>query len=181
MLEGERSDLVAVALRATGLVGAGRANAAREHRSVRVVAIGTGHRAFRQAVSIGLLKAGPYIRVAGSALLVDRRGFSGDQILPAVLVYGVATDAAHLVLGMTAINAGAMSRGILVAGEADAVRRRGGELCGLRNLSGLGGLSVVASQSVAGFAGEAGPAAFLFDLNCLVRSLLKCVVDVFVT
>ena len=82
--------LVAVALEAARLVGIARLDHLRQEAAVRIVAIHAGHGAFRQAVLVGALKAGPDVGVASGALRVDFRRLARHQAVRSVLVNRVA-------------------------------------------------------------------------------------------
>ena len=71
---------------------------------MRIVAIDAGHGAFRQPMFIGALETGPDIGVALGALRVDFRRLARHQAVRSILVNRMAGRAAHLILGMTAIN-----------------------------------------------------------------------------
>ena len=153
VLVGEGPGLVAMALEAARLVGADGLDGARQEAAVRVVAVHAGHGAFRQPVLVRPLEAGPHVRVAPGAQLVDVRLFARHQPVGPVLVDGVAGDAAHLVPGMTAVDASHVRGLIQMAGEADLVRFGGLELARIADIGRAGRIRVLASRTVAGFAG----------------------------
>ena len=108
MFENEGASLIAMTLEAARLVGIHRLNGFRQEGSMRIVAVHAGHGALRQLMGIRFLKAGPDIGVAFGALRIDLGGLARDQAIGSVLVNRVASGTAHLVFGMTAINASHM-------------------------------------------------------------------------
>jgi hypothetical protein len=136
MLVSERPSLVAMALEAAGFVGVGGLDGPRQEAAVWIVAIHAGHGALRHPMLEWLLKAGPHIRMARGAQLVDIGGLAGDQPVGPVLVDGVALDAAHLVLGVAAIQSAYVGGLIQMAGEAGLVGFSRLELRGIADVRG---------------------------------------------
>src|SRR5215468_9775377 len=85
MFKGKRSDLVTVAVRASGLVGARQPNRAMQRRTVLVVAIDATHSAFRKAVFVWFLKAGPDVGMASGAQSIHVGLFAGYQPVRRIL------------------------------------------------------------------------------------------------
>src|SRR3954447_806680 len=153
MLEDERPALVGVTLEAARLVRIHRPQyAAGEDAAVRVVAIYAGHRALGDAMLEGALETRPHIDVALGALRVDFGWLAGDETVRAILVDRVARGAAHLITGMTAIDAADVRRLIQMAGETAFVGGGGLELRRLDNIGGAHGFGVLAARTVAGLA-----------------------------
>ena len=149
VLEGKGSHLIAVALGAAGFVGARRLDRFGQRAAVRIVAIHAGHGAFRQPVLVGALETGPDVGVAAGAQRVDVRRLARHQAVRSVLVNRVAGRAAHLVLGMTAVDTSRVGSLILMAGEADAVGFGGLQFGGLSDVGGGRRFGVLAARPVA--------------------------------
>src|SRR5215213_9791530 len=122
VLEDEWPAFVAMALETSRLVRVYRADhASGQHSSVRIVAVDAGHRPLGQTMLVRSLEARPHVRVALGALGVHFRLLPRHQTMRPVLVDRMARRAAHLVPGMTAINAAYVRRLIEVAIEAELI------------------------------------------------------------
>ena len=119
------------------------------------------------------LKAGPDIGVTLGALLVHFRRFARHQTVGSVLVDGMARRAAHLIFGMTALNASYVRGLIQMTGETELVRGGGLQFGRLDNVAGAHGFRVLASGPMARFASFGLEPAFLASLDRLVGVLLE--------
>ena len=121
VLENERASQVAMTLHAARFIGIHKTHVAREVATVRVVAIHARHGAFRQAVPVRPLEAGPDIRVAFRAELIHSNYFLCYQPIWAILMDRVAGRTTHLIFGMTAIDASYICRLVQMTGETDTI------------------------------------------------------------
>ena len=126
------------------------------------------------------LEIRPYIGMARSALRVDFGRFSRHQPVRPVLMNGMATDTAHLVSDMTAIDASHVRGLIQVTAEADAIGFGWLELGRIAYVGRRHGLGMLASRSVTRFAGFVFEPALFVGFHQFVRALLKGVEDILV-
>jgi len=180
MLEGEGAAFVTVAFEATRLIGVHCLDGARQQSAMRIVAIHAGHRAFGKTMFVWALETGPDVSVAVRAQRIDVWDLAGDQSIGTVFVHRVAGYAAHLVLGMAAIDAPDVGWLVQMAGEANLVRFGGFEFRRLAYVGGGHGLRMLATGAVTGFASIVLKAALLVLFDYLMGVFLESVEDVFV-
>ena len=121
VFENKGASQVAMAFHAARFIGIYETHVAGEVATVRVVAIHARHGAFRQAVPVRPLEAGPDIRVAFRAELVYIDYFSCHQPMWAILMDRVAGRTTHLILGMTAVDASYICVLVQMTGETDTI------------------------------------------------------------
>jgi hypothetical protein len=92
----------------------------------------------------------------------------------------MASNAAHLVFGVAAGDAADMSRLVLMACEANAVRVRGRQLGRLADVGGGNGLGVFTTWPVARLASLSFPPAFLAGFHQLVPAFEQSVIKILV-
>src|SRR5437764_1025016 len=95
------------------------------------------------------LEAGPDVGVAPGTLFVDFRRLARYEAMRSVLVNRMARRAAHLVFGMTAINAAHVGGLVQMAGEAALVGSGRLQLGRLDDVGGAHGFGVLAARSMA--------------------------------
>jgi hypothetical protein len=181
VFENKGASKVAMAFHAARFIGIHETHVAREVATVRVVAIHARHGAFRQAVPVRPLEAGPDIRVALRAELIHSDYFLCYQPIWTILMDRVAGRTTHLVFGMTAINASYICRLVQMTGKADAIGFGWLQFGRLFDIRGGRRVSVLAARPVATLAGFGCPAPFLIRFHHFVRVFLECVEDVLVT
>ena len=180
VLEGERSAKISVATETARLVAGVGLRIHLEDAAVGIVAIHAGHGAFREPVFVRPLKLGPHSGVTARAQFVDRRDFAGDEPIRAVRMHRMAGGARHLVARMAALDAAGMRGLIQVALQTNAIGRGSGQMRGIYDGRLFGGIGVLASRAVAGFAGPAFKSTPLLSPYDLVRTLLERVINILV-
>lgn len=118
VLEREWASLIGVAPVTARLVRSGRLHHSRAERSVRVMAIHTGHDAFGKVMAEWSLELVGGARVAAGALRVDVRRLPRNQAGRTLLMNRMAAHAAHLIFSVAALDPSRMRGLIAVAFEA---------------------------------------------------------------
>ena len=179
VLEGEGPAFIAMALEATGLIGARHPHEAGSEAAVRVVAIDAGHRIFRNPVLERLGKRRFHIDVTALAECVDLGEFAHDQAIGTMRVNRMALRTRDGVACVAGFEPSRGGRLIPVAGETRLVRFSRRKLRGIADVDRRERLDMIAPGSVARFAGIAFEAMLIPEIHGLMRTLRERFPDIF--
>ena len=115
------------------------------------------------------------------ALLIHRICCPGHEAFGSRLMHPVAFRTGNAASGVAALNASDMNRLIAMAGKAGLIDSRRGQLRGVDDGIGGGGVDVGAGRAVTSFARMVFPTALLVGIDSFVWILLKRVEYVFMT
>ena len=147
---------------------------------MRIMAVDTAHRAFRQPVVVRLLEGSPDVLVAAGALSIDFHRLAGHQSIRSVGMDLMAGDARDGIIAVAALEASDMRGLIEMTFETGLVGGRRGQFSGIMNQRRVARTGVQRPHSVAALAAMPFVAPLGRDLDHVVRALNEGIEDIFV-